>query len=495
MTRTGVTADRLCPAATAGALLCAASTALAAPESPVTSGTAAFYAGAATLIGAFFLFNAAMKNRVGLLYAALFAVMLGFIWILEGGLFSVIPGLSETANRFAAMAAALLGCSLGFHTAGQAIDPQRAMKWARRLFRNAAVLSLILLLGVLFWPHGVMALAVDALLIAMIAAHLVAALTWRTLGGKPFRLPAIAALALLAAIVGLFLFQDHPSEPFSGDPILRWLFAVVALPAMAAIGLALLDLRRAHDRAMEDAVEAAHKDAEMSAALLEAEKNYSRARDTAARRGRQMATAQHDIRQPLAALRGELDALKGAVAVENTARLDQILDHFDALTGELAKPDTGAALTVEVAEAVPATLLFQTLARMFGAEAEAAGVELRFLPSAAVFHAPAVVLMRIASNLVANAIQHAGASRILIGVRPRGGRLRLDIIDDGAGFPPPGIDAALTSGVKGAESEGSGLGLSIVRELAEEQCFALNYRSVDGAGTAFSVTVPQAKPD
>ncbi len=103
--------------------------------------------------------------------------------------------------------------------------------------------------------------------------------------------------------------------------------------------------------------------------------------------------------------------------------------------------------------------------------------------------------MRIASNLVANAIQHAGASRILIGVRPRGGRLRLDIIDDGAGFPPPGIDAALTSGVKGAESEGSGLGLSIVRELAEEQCFALNYRSVDGAGTAFSVTVPQAKPD
>lgn len=495
MTRVPKAAALACPAMTAGALLCAASTALAASGNGATPGTAAFYAGAATLIGAFFLFNAAMKNRIGLLYAALFAVMLGFIWILGGGLLSVVPGLNEGANRFAALAAALLGCALGFHTAGQAIDPQRDMKWARRLFRDAAVVSLVLLLGAWLWPFGLITLAIDALLVAMVAAHFIAALTWRTLGGKPFRLPAFAAFALLVAIAGLFLLQNDVSAPFSGDPILRWLFALVALPAMAAIGLALMDLRRAHERAMADAVDAARKDAETAAALLEAEKNYSRARDIAAQRRRQIATASHDIRQPIAALRAELDALKDVVAAENAARLDHILNHFDDLTGELANPATAAPLADKAAEAVPAALLFQTLARMFGAEAGAGGVELRIVKSAAVFHAPAVVLMRIASNLVSNAIQHAGATRILVGARPHGGRLRLDIIDDGAGFPPPGIEAALTSGIKGEASEGSGLGLSIVRELAEEQGYDLSYRSTEGKGTAFSVTVPKAVPD
>lgn len=479
---------------TAPSMLALAATALAAETAVPTAASAAFYSAAVTTVAAFFLFNAALRNRVGLLYAALFAVMLALVWVLEGGLLHLLPQLSEQADRFVGMVIGLTGCALGFHAAGQAIDPQREMKFVRRLFRDLAVLSLVLTLGAWFWPYDLIALVIDTLLVGMFAAHLVSALTWRRLAGKPFRLPAVTALLLLLAVACLFLFYGTDGEALRRDYILRWLFALVALPSMAAIGIGLFDLHRAHERAMTDAIAAARKDAAMSASLLEMEKNYSRARDTAARHTRQIATATHDIRQPLAALRSELDALKGAAAVENTERIDRILDHFDALTEDLARSGQGAdaQTSTDAAEDVPAALLLRTLQRMFEAEAHDAKVDLRIVPSSATFHAPAVVLMRIASNLVANALHHAQAARILVGVRRQKDRLRLFVIDDGAGFGPPGIAAALEAGVKGPASEGSGLGLSIVRELAEDQGFDLHCDTAPGEGAAFSIAIPRA---
>lgn len=479
---------------TALSTLALSAAAMAAEIITPTVASATFYSAAIAAVIVFFLFNAALRNRIGMLYAALFAVMLVLIWVLEGGLLDLLPQLGEQANRFIGLLTGLIGCALGFHAAGQAIDPQREMKFVRRLFRDLAVVSLVLTLGAWFWPYGLITLVIDILLGTMFVAHLVSALTWRTIDGKPFRLPAITALLLLLSVACLFLFYGTDGEALRQDYVLRWLFALVALPGMAGIGMAVFDLRRAHERAMAAAVAAARKDAETSAALLDMEKNYSRARDTAASRTRQIATATHDIRQPLAALRGELDALKGPAALENTERIDRILDHFDALTDDLARSGQGqdAPPLAEVAEDVPATLLLRTLQRMFETEARDENIDLRIVQSSATFHAPAVILMRIAGNLIANAIQHAQATRILVGVRHKGNQLWLIVRDDGIGFGPPGIAASLETGVKGAASEGSGLGLSIVRELAEDQGFDLQYNSVRGEGTAFSITVPRA---
>jgi len=226
------------------------------------------------------------------------------------------------------------------------------------------------------------------------------------------------------------------------------------------------------------------------------EKEYARARDIAAGHARQISTVTHDIRQPIAALRAELDTLKAGAQGDTVDRLDRIVSHFDGLIDDLGRPgnDTSAGPAggnaEGEAEAVPATLLFSMLERLFAADAAAAGIELRFVASAAVFHARAVVLMRIASNLVSNAIAHSGGSRILVGIRRRDGALCLDVLDNGSGFDTVDFDTARRSGTKGGTSRGSGLGLSIVDDLARANGYGVSCRSIEDKGAAFSIAVP-----
>lgn len=466
---------------------------------PASMGATAFYAAAATAVGVFILLNAALKNRVGLYYAALFAVMLAVVWVLDRGAGAVPLGLAGSLERAAALALALAGCALGFFTAERAIAEARAMTGLRRALMALSGISLLLAVAVWFLPETVAVPAVNGLLTTMLVCHVVPAVTWRRSGDTPFRLPAVTAAILFAAVAVLFpIYGLSAAGGAAFDPAwLRWLFALVAVPAMAAIALAVLDLGRARETALQAAVTAAEDKAETAAALLEMEKNYARARDIAARQTRRVSTVAHDIRQPIAALRAELDALKIDMDDVHADRFARILDHFDALTGDLADnrttdgPSEDSAPT-ETAEDVPAALLFSMLERLFGADAREKGMDLRFVASSAVFHAPAASLIRIASNLVGNAISHSGGKRVLVGVRRSGDRLRLMILDNGQGFGAGGIDAARASGVKGAGSAGSGLGLFIVDELAARSGLTVDATTRAGRGSAFSVTVPRA---
>ncbi|MEX2617559.1 MAG: HAMP domain-containing sensor histidine kinase [Alphaproteobacteria bacterium] len=455
---------------------------LLAPGSPV--GSAVFFTAGSMLIAGFLLMCTLMRNRIGICYGLLFAAMLLLGWLMEGGLAGI--GLAIGTERSLVLTVAHMAIAFGFFTAERGIDPGRQMPRIRRILQGMALLSLAMILPAWLAPYGFTVLAVNALFAAMFASHIIPTVTWRRADGSPFRLPAIIALALMVAL-GAVLILGGGTSPF------RLLFALVVVPAIGAIGTAVIDMRRSRDAAMAAALAAARKEAATGAALLEMEREYANARETAARRTRQISTASHDIRQPLAALRAELDGLHGAIAPDNAERLDRILDHFDVLTAELARSGRGGeSLSDTVAETVPAGLLLSMLERMFGAEARARGIDLRFVASTARFHAPAMVLMRIASNLVSNAIAHSGARRILVGVRPRAMDLRLVVADDGQGFPGGNVEAAMTAGAKGAESGGDGLGLSIVGELAAENGLELCSRSIAGQGTGFAVLAPRA---
>jgi len=196
-------------------------------------------------------------------------------------------------------------------------------------------------------------------------------------------------------------------------------------------------------------------------------------------------------------MRAELDVLKSEVPSENVAKLDRILNHLSALTDDLSRsvgksgqPDIAAE---ERAENIPAAHVLKMLEKMFAAEARASGAALRIVPSTQVFEAPAVALMRIATNLVSNAINHARATKILVGLKRRGDRLRLLIADNGVGVDASRRDALFEVGAKGPDSKGSGLGLSIVRELAEKYGFELDAQSAEGKGATFTITIPAAR--
>ncbi|MCP5368363.1 MAG: HAMP domain-containing histidine kinase [Hyphomicrobiales bacterium] len=481
-------------------MMAAGGAALATTLDVLTPGMAAFYAAAGTAVVAFLLVNAAAANRVGVLYSVLFALVLGLLWLLEGGLTILVPGTAPAAELSAALTMGFLAAAFGLFTAERAIDPALVWPRVRTGLRALALLSLVLVVPAWPWPGAALAWAANGLLLAMFAAHLAAIATWRTATGGRALLPLATAAALVAVLAALLAVSVTGAGPVGGG-VLRVVFLAVTLPTMAAVGAMVVDVRRARDAAREEALAAARKDAATSAALFEMEKNYARARDTAARRARRLATASHDIRQPIASLRAELDALGGRVDPEVADRLGRILDHFDDLTADLSgggrgNADAGAApepAPGAVPEEVPARLLLATLERMFGAEARTRGLDLRVVPGGGVFLAPPVPLMRIASNLVANAVAHSGGTRVLVGTRRRGGRLVLEVADDGAGFPGSRVGDAYAAGVKGAASQGSGLGLSIVRELADTHGFTLDCRTAEGRGTRFSVTVP-ARP-
>ncbi|HEY3353603.1 MAG TPA: sensor histidine kinase [Polyangia bacterium] len=98
------------------------------------------------------------------------------------------------------------------------------------------------------------------------------------------------------------------------------------------------------------------------------------------------------------------------------------------------------------------------------------GVELPALPQRA-----ATQLFRIAQEATANAVKHAGASRIVIDLAEEEGGVRLSVRDDGAGIVP------------GAPA---GVGMSSMATRAEDLSGALAVRSSPDEGTEITCRVP-----
>ncbi|WP_246104028.1 sensor histidine kinase, partial [Pseudonocardia saturnea] len=93
---------------------------------------------------------------------------------------------------------------------------------------------------------------------------------------------------------------------------------------------------------------------------------------------------------------------------------------------------------------------------------------------------PAVLLHRMAGELLRNARAHASAGRITVQLAVAGDLARLTVSDDGTGFRP---DARPAPGH---------VGLPLVRRAAEDAGGRVSVRSSPGAGTEVVVEVPAA---
>jgi signal transduction histidine kinase len=459
-------------------------------------GAEAFYAGFSTVVLAFFLINLALKNTVGVYYSIVFALMLAFIGALEGGVGVIAPAISDRIERSVAMTIALSGASAGFFAAAHAIDPHHVFRAYRSTLYGLSAVTVIFLPAAWGAPQSpATTTSVNSVVVLMLLCHVIPTLSWRTSKDRPQRTPIVIAGFLMLAVVALCWWAFLGPGFGGADRIFvgRFLYGVIAAPTMAAIVISLVDMRRSRDDALKAALSAAKKDAKMSASLLEMERNYSRARDIAAKRTHQISTVSHDIRQPIASMRAELDVLKKDMSPELIERMDRILEHFSELTEELARSavsDAGEAEASEETEIIPAKLLFAMIERMFQAEASKKGIDLRIADSVGEFHSPALPLMRIASNLVSNAINHSHATKILIGAARRHNAVRLVVADNGHGLTASSDADVFDAGVKGDDSTGSGLGLSIVRDLSDRYGFSVSMRSVERRGTIFSLVIP-----
>jgi signal transduction histidine kinase/CheY-like chemotaxis protein len=221
-------------------------------------------------------------------------------------------------------------------------------------------------------------------------------------------------------------------------------------------------------------------------------------------KSRLLAAASHDLRQPLHALglyvaalaaRTREPELRGMVA--NVQAAAEALDRQFAQLLDLSRLEAGALRPERVRLAVAP--LLSGVAAEFAPQAVARGLALSVVPTRLAVDSDPALLGRIVRNLVANAVRYTRAGGVVIGARRRGGRVALEVVDTGVGIAPEHQMRIFDEfyQVQGATAAGSragsmGLGLAIVRRLADLLGHDIAVSSRVGHGSRFAVIAPRA---
>jgi two-component system, sensor histidine kinase len=215
-----------------------------------------------------------------------------------------------------------------------------------------------------------------------------------------------------------------------------------------------------------------------------------------------LAAASHDLRQPLTSLAINTRLLGGqvrdgtgrALHKNVTAAVDDLKRVLNALL-DISKLDAG---TIEAnIQPVAIAGLFASVRRGFEAEAQAKKLRLRIRSSKLSVRSDPVLLSRVVSNLVSNAIHHTLSGGVLVCCRKRGDVARIEIWDTGIGIPRDKWEeifkefSRLESPNKDPR-RGLGLGLAIVRRISDLLGHPIEVHSVVGQGSRFIVSVPVA---
>jgi signal transduction histidine kinase len=228
------------------------------------------------------------------------------------------------------------------------------------------------------------------------------------------------------------------------------------------------------------------------------------ARDTAERanrfKTRFFTSVGHDLLQPLHAARLSLSAMAENEGDVRQSRLVEQVDHALSTIDELLRTildlsKLEAGVVKPSLEAVPLGDLFSSLAVDLEPLARARNLMLRQRPTDLLALSDPMMLRRILQNLLANAVRYTETGEVLIAARKRGDSVRIEVWDTGPGIAPEECERIFEEFQRGAASErsqatGFGLGLAIMRRMAEALGHPLGLRSRLGRGSCFWVTAP-----
>ena len=246
---------------------------------------------------------------------------------------------------------------------------------------------------------------------------------------------------------------------------------------------------------------------ERTAALtrVNAELESARAKADAANhdKTRFLAAASHDLLQPLNAARLYTSTLieraksTGLADLANSieASLTAVEDIMGALL-DISRIDSGALKPMPAP--VAGRDILKKIEVEFGPLARERNISLRIVATDATVMVDRSLVGRIVQNFVSNAIKYTQpGGKVLVGLRKRGNRLRLDVIDTGIGFNKDQhslLFAEFSRLERGARmAQGLGLGLSIVQRLVTALGLTLELDSREGQGSRFSLYLPATR--
>ena len=246
---------------------------------------------------------------------------------------------------------------------------------------------------------------------------------------------------------------------------------------------------------------------ERTAALtrVNAELESARAKADAANhdKTRFLAAASHDLLQPLNAARLYTSTLieraksTGLADLANSieASLTAVEDIMGALL-DISRIDSGALKPAPAP--VAGRDLLKKIEVEFGPMARERNISLKIVDTDASVLVDRMLVGRIVQNLVSNAVKYTQpGGKVLVGLRRRGNRMRLDVIDTGIGFNKDQhrlLFAEFSRLERGARmAQGLGLGLSIVQRLVSALGLTLELDSREGRGSRFSLFLPATR--
>lgn len=322
--------------------------------------------------------------------------------------------------------------------------------------------------------------------------------------------------ALLPILIGILIISilglERPETEFLAPPILvPGLFLALILAGEAlvarsisksfrsltksALRIARGDLDTPVDHpGTVDATEVATTLDSLRASLKEEE----------ARRSRLLMGLSHDLRTPISLIQGYAESLAGGVA-ENEARRQHYLSvilrktaELDAMVKELleyARTSTDQRRATK--KVMDAHLFFTKLAREFEEDVQLAGRTFTYrntLTGQANILLDEHLARRVFENLVSNAVRYTNpGGSIEFEIGNSGKRVAASIADNGIGIPPEDIEhifEPLSRGSNVGNRRGSGLGLSVVKSVADGLGWSIHPAPRPGGGTRFSVLIP-----
>jgi signal transduction histidine kinase len=218
-----------------------------------------------------------------------------------------------------------------------------------------------------------------------------------------------------------------------------------------------------------------------------------------------LASAAHDLRQPLHALGmfcATLDQRLQNVPEKPLVR--NMMSAIEALEGSFGAMLDISRLDAGVVQKVPQTFpirdLFRRLYQQFGGDAEARDLSLRFRAARRIVHSDPQLLERVLANLVQNALRYTRRGGVLVAARRHPQGVALEVWDTGLGIAEDKLEMIFREFFQIDNPErdrgrGLGMGLAIVQRLCNLLEHPLEVHSTPGRGSVFRVIVPAGDLD
>jgi len=279
--------------------------------------------------------------------------------------------------------------------------------------------------------------------------------------------------------------------------------AIIVDAIMMGLGVADRYNQQASERRKADAksLEQAQLNLELGNRLHVLEEQYRLASELVQSRDVELKKTVHDLRQPLHALRLNVENMRLNAGFTDRKDLDSTFTYLENLIAnhlQNSVTQTGSPKTENDSGDTALTLskILRSIYDMFEPDAAAKGLDFRYIDTQYNCDVEPIILMRIITNIVSNAIKHSSSGKVIMEVRNLTDALSIEVHDTGPGLTKEVFAQAKAKSLKLQNStkdqmEGHGLGLIIAHELAQKHGLVLSLMPRRQKGTSIALKIPK----